>query len=125
MISSIIFGVAVNAFGYFVNKVFSGTDENQKVKLSAKLNQFSKISKNKRKRMPDGQIVNIQAKKTRLSEVENILPPEMVEKIFKLLNFKNICKAQLVCKRWKEIIVKGNLKKKVAGKMLELCLFTF
>ena len=119
MISSIIFDVAVNAFGYFVNKVFSGTDENQKVKLSAKLNQFSKISKNKRKRMSDGQIVSFQAKKKRLSDVENILPPEMVEKILKFLTCRDICQAQLVCKRWKDIIIKGNLVKKVAGKMFE------
>ena len=123
MISSIIFDVAVNAFGYFVNKVFSGTDENQKVKLSAKLNQFSKISKNKRKRMSDGQIVSFQAKKRRLSDVENILPPEMVEKILKLLKLKEICQSQLVCKRWKEIIVNGNLVKKVAGKNNAFLLF--
>ena len=119
MISSIIFDVAVNAFGYFVNKVFSGTDENQKVKLSAKLNQFSKISKNKRKRMSDGQIVSFQAKKRRRFDVENILPPEMLEKILKLLNLKEICHAQLVCKRWKEIIAEGNLVKNVAGKIHE------
>ena len=57
-----------------------------------------------------------QAKKRRRSDVENILPPEMVEKILKLLKLKEICQAQLVCKRWKEIIVEGNLVKKVAGK---------
>ena len=50
---------------------------------------------------------------------QNILPPEMLEKIFKLLNFKDICQANLVCRRWNEIIAKGNLVKKVAGKMLE------
>ena len=71
------------------------------------------------KRNSDGQIVSFQGKKRRLSDVENILPPEMVEKILKLLNFKDICQAQLVCKRWKNIIVLGNLVKKVAGKMLE------
>ena len=59
------------------------------------------------------------AKMMKLSASFNNLPPEMVEKILKLLNLKNICKAQLVCKRWKEIIIKGNLVKKVAGKMLE------
>ena len=47
------------------------------------------------------------------------LPPEMVEKILKLLNIKDICKARGICKRWKEIIVNGNLVKKVAGKILE------
>ena len=66
------------------------------------------------KRNSDGQID--QTKKRRVSDVENILPPEMVEKILKLLKLKEICQAQLVCKRWKEIIVEGNLVKKVAGK---------
>ena len=115
MISPSVFELTINAFGDFVNEVFSGTDENQKAKLRTKLNQFSKISKSERKRMPDGQIVRVQAKKKRLSDVENILPPEMVEKILKLLKLKEIYQAQLVCKRWKNIIVKGNLVKKVAG----------
>ena len=58
------------------------------------------------------------AKKRELTVTQNILPPEMFEKIFKLLKLKEICQAQLVCKRWKDIIVKSNLVKKVAGKML-------
>ena len=93
MVNSKTFDLTVNAFGDLVTK------------LRRMLNQFSKISNNQRKRMPDDQI-NI------------ILPPEMLEKILKLLNFKDICQANLVCKRWNEIIVKGNLVKKVAGKML-------
>ena len=116
MVSSSVFDLTVNAFGDFVNEVFSGDDESQKAKLRTKLNQFSKISKSEGKRKLDGQIVSFQAMKKRLSDVENILPPEMVEKILKLLNFKDICKAQLVCKRWKDIIVEGNLVKKIAGK---------
>ena len=60
-----------------------------------------------------------EANKANISLILYMLPTEMIEKILKLLNFKNICKAQLVCKRWKEIIIKGNLVKKVAGKMLE------
>ena len=48
--------------------------------------------------------------------IHEILPPEMVEKILKLLNFKDIYQAQLVCRRWKEIIDMGNLKKKAKGK---------
>ena len=119
MVNSKTFDLTVNAFGDFVNEVFSGDDESQKAKLRTKLNQFSKISKIEGKRNSEGQISGIQAKKKRLSDVENILPPEMVEKILKLLNFKDICQAQLVCKRWKDIIVKGNFVKKVAGKMLE------
>ena len=118
MVNSETFDLTVNAFGVFVNEVFSGTDENQKSKLRTKLNQFSKISKSVGKRNSDSQISSVQAKKKKLSNVENILPPEMVEKILKLLNFKDICQAQLVCKRWKEIIFEGNLVKKVAGKML-------
>ena len=58
---------------------------------------------NERNRMPDDQI-NI------------ILPPEMLEKILKLLNFKDICQANLVCKRWNEIIVIGKVSKKASGK---------
>ena len=116
MVNSKTFDLTVKAFGNLVTEVFSGTDENQKAKLRTKLNQFSKISKSEEKRNSDGQIVSFQAKKKRLSDVENILPPEMVEKILKLLKLKEICQAQLVCKRWKEIIVEGNLVKKASGK---------
>ena len=63
-----------------------------------------------------GQIRSGQANKRRPSDVENILPPEMLEKILKLLNFKDICQANLVCKKWNEIIVNGKVLKKVAGK---------
>ena len=108
MVSPNVFDLTVNAFADLVTEVFSG--------LRKMLNQFTKIS---RKRKPDGQINSVQANKRRRSDVENILPPEMVEKILKLLKLKEICQAQLVCKRWKEIIVEGNLVKKVAGKMLE------
>ena len=58
-----------------------------------------------------------------MSLILNMLPPEMLEKILKLLKLKEICRAQLVCKTWKEIIVKGNLVKKVAGKMLDFVPF--
>ena len=91
MVNSKPFDLTVNAFVDLVTK------------LRRMLNQFSKISNNQRKRMPDDQI-NI------------ILPPEMLEKILKLLNFKDICQANLVCRRWNEIIVKGNVLKKASGK---------
>ena len=119
MVNSKTFDLTVNAFGDFVTEVFSGTDENQKAKLRTKLNQFSKISNGEGERMPHGQIVSVEVKKKILSDVENILPPEMLEKIIKFLKLKEICQAQLICKRWKDIIVKGNLVKKIAGKMLE------
>ena len=115
MVNSKTFDLTVKAFGNLVTEVFSGTDENQKAKLRTKLNQFSKISKIDGKRNSDDQIVSIQAKKRRLSDVENILPPEMVEKILKLLKCKDIYQSTMVCKRWKKIIDKGNLKKKATG----------
>ena len=51
-----------------------------------------------------------------MSLILYMLPTEMLEKILKLLKLKEICQAQLVCKRWKNIVVKGNLVKKFAGK---------
>ena len=91
MVNSKTFDLTVNTFGDLVTK------------LRRMLNQFSKISNGERKRMPDEQI-NI------------VLPPEMLEKILKLLNFKDICRANLVCRRWNEIIVNGNVLKKSSGK---------
>ena len=72
-------------------------------KLRRVLNQFSNISNDEKKKMPDDQI-------------NNILPPEILDKILKLLNFNDICRAILVCRRWNEIIVKGKVLKKVSGK---------
>ena len=43
----------------------------------------------------------------------------------KLLNCKDLCQAQLVCRRWKEIIDLGNLKKKATGKTATFLLFVF
>ena len=51
----------------------------------------------------------------------NILPPEMVEKIFKFLNYKDVCHAKLICRKWKEIIENGDLVIKAAGKANKLC----
>ena len=59
------------------------------------------------------------AKRMKLSVSFNYLPPEMVEKILKLLNIKKICQARLICKQWNEIIDKGNLLKKASGKLFE------
>ena len=57
-----------------------------------------------------------ESKKMKNALIHDILPPEMVEKILKLLNCKDINQSQLVCRRWKEIIDMGNLKKKATGK---------
>ena len=48
----------------------------------------------------------------------NNLPPEMVEKILKLLNLTELCQARLICKRWKDIIDKRKLLENAAGKIL-------
>ena len=47
----------------------------------------------------------------------NSLPPEIVEKTLKLLKVEEICQAQVICKRWQEIICIGNLVKKASGKI--------
>ena len=58
----------------------------------------------------------VEAKKMRLSVTHDILPPELVEKILKLLKIKDLCQAQLICRRWKQIIDNGNLIKKASGR---------
>ena len=55
------------------------------------------------------------ANKANMSLILNMLPPEMLEKILNFLNYKEICKAKLISRRWKEIIDKGNVLKKAAG----------
>ena len=58
-----------------------------------------------------------------MSEAKEImlLPPEMLEKIFKYLNFKDICQTLLICRKWKEIIENGYLVIKAASKTNKLC----
>ena len=56
-----------------------------------------------------------EAKRIKLSPIHDILPPEMVEKVLKLLNYKEVNQARLICRKWKEIIDNGNLVKKASG----------
>ena len=65
-----------------------------------------------------------EANKTNMSLIFYMLPPEMLEKILNFLNYKEICQAKLISKRWKEIIDKGNILKKAAGKYLRHLAFT-
>ena len=58
-----------------------------------------------------------EAKKKKLTPIHEILPPEMLEKVLKLLNYKDINQARLICRRWREIIFKGNLVNKASGKV--------
>ena len=109
MVTSNVFDLTVNAFADLVTEVFNGTDENQKAKLRRMLNHFTKISNFDSKRKPNSQNNNVQPKKPRLSVIHNILPPEILDEILKFLNYKEICQAKLVCRRWKEIIDNGNL----------------
>ena len=109
MVSSIRFDSIANEFGDLVTEVFAGTNEDQKTKLREMFDHFTKISNCPRKR------------KRKL--VDNKLPPEMVEKILKFLNYKDICQAKLICKRWKEIIDNGNLVIKASSKTIKICSF--
>ena len=59
-----------------------------------------------------------ESKKMELSLIHEILPPEMIEKILKLLNYKGIYQSKLVCRRWKVIIDMGNLLKRAEGETL-------
>ena len=110
-----------NEFVALVVEIFSGSDEDQKAKLRRMLNCYTQISLVGTKRKWKPNILNSirqanREKNIRLSLIHNILPSEMMEKILRLLNFKDICQVQLTCKRWNEIIVKGNLLKKASGK---------
>ena len=118
MVSANIFDLTVNAFGDLVTEVFTGTDENQKAKLRRVLHKFTKISSGTFKRKSFSENRNIQLKKMRPSVIHDQLPPEILEYIFKFLNYKEICQAQLICRKWKEIIDNGNLLKKALGKIL-------
>ena len=57
-----------------------------------------------------------EAKKIKLSMNFDIFPTEMIEKILKFLNYKDVYTARLVCRRLKEIIHKGSLRKILPGK---------
>ena len=58
-----------------------------------------------------------ETKRMKFSEINEILPPEMVEKVLKLLNFKDINQARLICRKWREIIDNGKLVTKASGKI--------
>ena len=103
----------------FVNLVNS-TDDNQNTKLKRMMNHCTKIIPCESKRKLNGQNYNLKPKKIRISFIHYILPPEIFEKILTLLNYKEICQAQLICRRWKEIVKKGKLLEKASGKFLEL-----
>ena len=61
-----------------------------------------------------------EAKKMEYSVIENILPPEVIEKILKLLSLKDICQARLICRRLKEIVEKGIILKKTSGRIPDI-----
>ena len=85
------FNEALTSFKTFAEAIFSGQDKSQKIRLCGMMKNLS---------IP----------------MINILPPELLEKILKLLNFKDICQANLVCRRWNEIIGNGNFVKKALSK---------
>ena len=59
-----------------------------------------------------------EARRMKLSAINDILPPEIIEKVLKLLNYKDTNKARLICQRWRQIIDNGKLVKKASGKIL-------
>ena len=61
-----------------------------------------------------------EAKKMKFCVIPNILPAEIIEKILTLLSLKDIYKARLICRRWKEIIEKGIILKKSCGRIPEI-----
>ena len=93
------FNEALTSFKTFAEAIFSGQDKSQKLRLCGMMKNLS------------------------IPAMINILPPELLEKILKLLNFKDTCRVNLVCRRWNEIIIKGNVLKKVAGKNNAFLLF--
>ena len=58
-----------------------------------------------------------ETKRMNISAINDILPPEMVEKVFKLLNYEEINQARLICRKWREIIDNGKLVTKASGKI--------
>ena len=85
------FNEALNNFKTFAEAILSGENKSQKLRLFGMLKNFS-------------------------NPMIHILPPEVLEKMFKLLSYKEVYQAQFICRRWKEIIVKGNVLRKASGK---------
>ena len=65
-----------------------------------------------------------EAKRLKITTINTVLPPEMIEQILKFLNYKDIYQSLLTCKIWKEIIINGNLLKKASGKILKAVIFS-
>ena len=59
-----------------------------------------------------------EVKRMKQSAIHDILPPEIVENVLKLLNYKEINQARLICRKWREIIDNGKLVTKASGKIL-------
>ena len=56
-------------------------------------------------------------RRMKLSAINDILPPEIIEKVLKLLNYKDTNQARLICRRRRQIIDNGKLVKKASGKI--------
>ena len=96
-----MFDLTVNAFEDLVTEVFSGTDEDQKIKLRDKLKYFTKVSSaNCKRKVKINQENSVRAKKLRLRMARNVeLPNESWIKIMNYLKTKDIFNNfALVCK---------------------------
>ena len=66
-------------------------------------------------------MTDIPSKKARIAEedlilINNVLPPEILKKIFEWLDIKSLCYARQTCKRWKLIIDNCNIMKEALSK---------
>ena len=59
-------------------------------------------------------------KKQKLIVIHEVLPPEMMTKIFNFLDFKNICVIRQTCYKWKEIIDRQKILEKALCKSIYL-----
>ena len=67
-------------------------------------------------------MTEIPSKKARIGEedfplVNNVLPPEILKKIFEWLDIKSLCYARQTCKRWKQIIDDFNIMNDALSKI--------
>ena len=62
-------------------------------------------------------------RRMKLSAINDILPPEIIEKVLKLLNYKDTNQGRLICRKWRQIIDNGKLVKKASGKIQSKTMF--
>ena len=94
----------------------------------AKINEISEILQNNKR--PDlvkeinnlvllnARVIDGPKKAEMYTSTNKVLPTEMLKAILKKLDYKSLCSARRICKRWKEIIDGFELVEKAFGKHL-------